>query len=83
MFKKKPAGRSHNALVDCKVTLACYIEGKHRNKVVVELSFTVSSLSIKSMNLSAQSQDRQLRQTVTGPYAAERAKGNQGLVFLQ
>ena len=32
MFKKKPAGRSHNALVDCKVTLACYIEGSTETK---------------------------------------------------
>ena len=30
LFTRKPTGRLHNALVDCKVTLACYMEGRKR-----------------------------------------------------
>ena len=30
LFQRKPTGRLHNALADCRVTLACYIEGRGR-----------------------------------------------------
>lgn len=28
LFKRKPAGRLHRALPDCRVTLACYVKGR-------------------------------------------------------
>ena len=30
LFKRKPQGRLHSALADCRVTLACFIEGHKR-----------------------------------------------------
>ena len=30
LFQRKPTGRLHNALADCRVTLACYVEGRGR-----------------------------------------------------
>ena len=30
LFKRKPTGRLHSALADCRVTLASYMEGRQR-----------------------------------------------------